>query len=271
MFKAFSQQLHEQQGGSPLTPTLNPQTVARNFGVAYEVAESLPESEGAIRHAEDERESGLLLDTKKTPATKPALQPLLAIAIGRLRTINPRTPERAHLVAQLIADSQETLAAIDEMVATLDRERVEALETRLEELRTLGRAQRKHLDTLQSNVYTAMLVWNGAEEQKVKADSRLQIAIEHRRALRLDRFSSDEQLGAADEKVTSAVRKLNAAKDVHLRAERQKAEAENALALGQSELRAIGIAMDRCLAELKGQIYHDPETGLSVEPIAVRQ
>jgi hypothetical protein len=272
LFKSLSQTLHEQFGGSPLTPTLDPVKVARNFGVALEVGESLHESSQPIRHLEDEQQSALLLDNNKTPTAKPEPKSLFVIATTRLRSIEPRTKERAQQVAQLIADSQETLNAIDEMVATLEQERVEATQQRLDELRTRGREQRHRVNNeLRGKVNTSLMNWNEAERNKVQASTRLQSRIDIRRALRLDRYSSDEQLAAADEKVASAVRKLNAAKAVHLEAEKKKADAENNLALGQSALRAIEIAMDQCLAELKGQTYHDPTTGLSLEPIYLQQ
>jgi len=272
MFKPLTAQLNEQFGGSPLSPALDPVKIARSFGVAYEVNESLPESPTAIRHLEDEQESSLLLDTKKRPTQLAEPKSMFVIAIARLRSVKPRTREREQQVAQLIADSQETLVAIDEMVAVLNAERTDAIEARLEELRTRGRELRKRVNwDLPGDVLTAEQIVNVAEQQKVSAQSKLQSHIDRRRALRLDRYSSNEQLVAADEKVASAVRKLNAAKESRLQAEKKKNEATNALAIATSELRGIEISMDQHLAELKGQPYHDPSTGLSVDPLAYLQ
>lgn len=272
MFKPLRQQLHEQYGGSPLTPTLHPATVARNFGVVVDVNEPLHESATALRHAEDEQESALLLDTRKTPTEKAAPQSLFAIATARLRAIPARTKERSQEVAQLIALLQEPLMAADEMVSILEQERADAIELRMEDLRTRGRNQKRHVNqVLRAAVNTSLMNWNEAEKIKVHASTKLQSRIDERRALRLDRYSTNEQLAAANEKVYSAVQKLNAAKESHLKAERAKADAENALTTGHAQLRAIEIAMDQCLAELKGTAYHDPNTGLSTQPVAMQQ
>jgi uncharacterized protein YoxC len=271
MFKALTQQLDERRfGGSPLSPQLNPATVAKSFGVAYEVDESLPESPAPIRHVEDEpQESGLLLDKLKplTPKSEPV--PLIVIATRRLNSIKPRTKEMAQQVAQMIADIQAPLLAVDELVGILAMERVQAIEESLEQLRTRGRNLRSRVNNeLQAAVYTAMSVVNAAEEAKVKAQTKLEGHISRLRQLRLDRYSTNEQLFTADERVKSSVRELNAAKEIRLQAEKRKAEADNALAIAQAERVGIEIAMDQCVAELQGQPYHDPATGLSVDPLS---
>lgn len=272
MFKAFSQQLHEQHGGSPLTPTLNPQTVARNFGVALEVGESLPESARPIRHVEDETESALLYDPKQTPTDVPDSRSLFELATARLQILKPRTAERAAEVQQLLADLQPHLLALDEMVGILEAERREAIEIRLEELRTQGRKLRHRINVeLTGAAMTAMVHCNSSQEAKAKAEARLMNQVEKRRRLRLDRFSSNDQLVAAEEKVTSAARALMVAKEAWLKDLQAMGEADNAVALAQSELQGIRTAMDRCLAEIKGLRYNDPATGLSVTPIAVQQ
>jgi len=273
MFKAQTQQLAERFGGSPMSPKLDPNLVARNFGVAYEVGESLPESPVPIRHVEDEQqESGLLLDklTPIRPKAEPI--PLAVIATRRLNSIKPRTREMAKQVAQAIADCHQFLGTIDELVGVLAMQRVEAIEARLEQLRTRGREQRHRVNNeLQGAVYTAMQIVNSAEQQKVMAQSKLDSRISRLRSLKMDRYSTDKQLADADEKVKSAVRKLNEAREIRLAAEKRKAEADNALAIGQSGLVAIEISMDQCAAELAGQPYHDPSTGLSIDPLAYLQ
>jgi hypothetical protein len=270
MFKAPIQELAERFGGSPMSPQLNPATVAKSFGKAYAPEESLPESPVPIRHVEDEEEfSGLLLDKLKPMTPKAEPTPLVVLATRRLNSIKPRTKEMAKLVAQSIADVQEPLARVDEIFGILAMERVEAIETRLEELRDRGRKLRKHvLHDLQGAVHTALQAVNAAEQEKGSAQLKLDSCITRLRQLRLDRYSTNEQLVAADERLKSAVRALNKAKDVRLQAERQKAEADNALAIGQAERVAIEIAMDQCTTELAGLPYHDPATGLSVDPLA---
>jgi chromosome segregation ATPase len=270
MFKAPIQELAEKYGGSAMTPTLDPALVAKSFGKAYEIG-PLPESPVPIRHVEDEEQehSGLLLDKLKKIAPKEEPIPLVVLATRRLNSIKPRTREMAQMVAQTIADIQEPLARVDELVGILAMERVEAIETRLEELRDRGRKLRRHvLHDLQGAVHTQVQAVNVAEQEKGSAQLQLDSCITRLRQLRLDRFSTNDQLIAADEKVKSAVRKLNKAKEVRLEAEKQKAEADNALAIGQAERVAIEIAMDQCSAELAGLAYHDPNTGLSVDPLA---
>jgi hypothetical protein len=270
MFKPLTAQLNEQFGGSPLTPALDPVKVARSFGVAYEVGESLPESPVAIRHVEDvQQESGLLLDKLTPIRPKAEPTPLAVIATRRLNSIRPRTREMAQKVAQAIADCHQFLSTIDELVGALAMQRVKAIEERLEQLRTRGREQRHRVkNELQGAVYTAMQIVNSAEQQKVMAQSKLDSRINRLRSLKMDRYSTDEQLADADQKVKSAVRKLNEAREIRLAAEKRKAEADNALSIGQSGLAAIEIAMDQCAAELAGQPYHSPEFGSSVDPLS---
>ncbi len=102
MFKSLIQRIEEQHGGQvPLTPTLNPQTVARSFGVAIDVGESLHESAYTCSACRGRaRKVSLLLDLR-TSTPKPAPKSLFAIATARLQSIKPRTKERAQQVAQL--------------------------------------------------------------------------------------------------------------------------------------------------------------------------
>jgi hypothetical protein len=269
MFKPLTAQLSEKVGGSVMTPTLDPAQVARSFGVTYEVGESLPESITPIKHVEDERDSGLQFDHRKnakaTERTMP--QSLCEIASTRLQSIKPRTKERAKQVAMVMAEMLQPLAQIDIMFNILLEERNEAISVRLEELRERGRELRDRLnDELQAAVYSAMMAINETERTKVHAQTTLDTRITQRRALRLDRYSTEAQLLKADERIASAVNKLNEAKEAQLVAMQAKDAADNALALGRSEFRGIEIAMDQCHAELQGAVYHDPNLGLSVDP-----
>ena len=61
--------------------------------------------------------------------------------------------------------------------------------------------------------------WNTAEAKKGRVATMLQTRIDERRALRLDRYATKQQLADADRKVSFAVGALNAAKALHLEAE----------------------------------------------------
>jgi hypothetical protein len=270
MEKPLSARLHERAyGGSPMSTGLDPELVAQSFGVSYPVGESLPESRTAIIHVENETESGLVIDDINGPKEKSAQRSLYEIVTARLRSIKPRNKKRAQEVAQTLADLQEPLKALDELVATLQEEREEELQATWEQLQTQGRELKKRIDSeLEGNVFTAMLAWNAAEEKRGKAKGRLGQAFDSRRAVKLDRYSTRAQIKSADDRYASAVEALQAASALHLEAERNKAQAENAKALASSKLRGIEIAMDRCVAEIQGVAFHDPATGLSIDPSA---
>jgi hypothetical protein len=125
-----------------------------------------------------------------------------------------------------------------------------------------------HHNEVQAAVNTALSTWGDAEVKKVRAAQKLKAAKDSRRSVHNDRYSTEQEYAAADEKVTKAARALNTAKEEHLEAESAKATAENALALGRSELRGIEIGMDQCVAEPNGTVYHDPQTGLAIDPTA---
>jgi hypothetical protein len=267
MERPLTSRLNERFGGSPLSTEFDPATIAANFGVSYPAAKSLPESELAIRHVEDDVESSLLLDVKKTPQQKPQPQSLLKIVTSRLQSIKPRTQARADQVREMVAELQEPLAAADELVTVLEMERFEELETRFQELQELGRELRERIGgELQGEVYTAMQDLNASEAVKVKCVTRLETLQAEKRVLHRDRFASDKDLKAADAKVKMAADAVIKARDAALEGQRAFAIAENNLKLAQSEVRGIGIAMDRCQAEIAGAAYHDPTLGLSVQP-----
>ncbi len=270
MEKPMSQRMHEKVfGGSPLSTGLDAALVAQSFGVALPVGESLHESDSHIAHVEDLRESPLLIDGIASPKAKPARKSLFEIVTSRLRSIKPRTKERAKQVAQALSDLQEPLMALDELIATLEAERFEDLQKTWDELQSQGRDLRRRIENeFTAVVNSSMMAWNDAEANKVRAKTMLETRIGERRALRLDRYSTKQQLADADLKVQTAVGALNAAKALHLEAERNKMEAENAKRLASGKLRAIEIAMDRCGAEISGVQYHDPATGLAIDPTA---
>jgi chromosome segregation ATPase len=234
-------------------------------GVAYPAGAPMPESATPILHVEDDAESGLLVDRSVTPEEKLQPKSLFELVTTRLQSVKPRNKKRAHEVAKILADLQEPLLALDELFATLDAERVEDLQETWEALQTQGRELKKRIESeLTGDVYTAMLAWNAAEEKKGHAKGRLQQAFEARRTVKLDRYSTRENLKSAEERYRSALQALETASAEHLEAERKKAEAENAKLLASSKLRGIEMAMDQCVAEIQGVAYHDPNNfGLS--------
>jgi len=249
------------------------QQLQDGIGASYAPGQSLPESPITIRHVEEDPviDSGLQFDQRKNEQGIGHAQPqsIFAIASARLQSIKARTPARAKEVAQLITDSQQCLIALDEMFHVLQAERIEFLDKRLEELRGKARTQRRFIiKELQPAVYASLNIINDAERDKMRAELEVSSCQIARRNRRLDRYSTDEQLIAADEAVEAAARVFTAAREKRLEAEKQKAEADNALALGQSLFVALENAMDQCSAELNGVNYHDPATGLSVDPQA---
>jgi chromosome segregation ATPase len=261
MEKPMSQRLHERFfGGSP------------NLGVAYPIAEPLPESATPIEHAENEQESRLIIDDINPPKERPALRSLVEIVGARLQSIKPKSKQRARQVAQMIADLQEPLESADEMYATLEAERVEDLQKTWDELQNQGRELKRRINNeLQAAVNSSMMVWNAAEEKRGRAKARLQQAFESRRAVKLDRYSTQEQNKAAEAKYASALQAFEASKSEHVDAERAMAQAENEKTIAQSRLSNVEIAMDRVVAEIQGVKFHDPQTGLSVDPTSYLQ
>ena len=81
----------------------------------------------------------------------------------------------------------------------------------------------------------------------------------------MDRFRTEEEIAAADALVASDRAAMDEASKQALAAQQALGEAENVLRLAQAELQGIVIGMDKCVAELNGQAYHDPMLGLSVD------
>ena len=267
MERPLTAKLNERFGGSPLSPAQEAELIARSFGAAFPVAEPLPESEREIRHVEADIESALIIDGIKTPQEKPRPQSLLTIVTSRLQSIKPRTQVRADEVRETLAALQEPLAAADELVTVLQMEHFEALEERMQRLQERGRAVRDRLeDELRNAVNKAMMAKNESETAKVRCKARLESHQDERRAIRRDRFATAEQRDDADRNVENGARALMAAKEMDLRREQELAAAQNAVRLAQSELRGCEIGLDQCQAEIQGTQYHDPETGLSVQP-----
>lgn len=238
-------------------------------GISYPVGQPLPESVTKIEHVENDQESRLIIDDIAGPKERPVLRSLLEIVSVRLHSIPAQTRERSQQVEQLLVDAREYLEAADEMYATLESERVEALQTTWNELQNQGRQLRKRINNdCQIVVNDAMRDWRAAEEKKGRAKAQLAVAFQSRRAVKLDRYSSREQIKAADDKYTVAVRALETATIEHIDAERALAQAENEQTLAQSKLSNLEIAMDRITAEIQGEKFHDPQTGLSIDPLA---
>ena len=270
--KPLTSRLDERFGGNPLSPAQEAQLVAQSFGVSYPVGESLPESEVSVGHVEDDQTSSLLLDNRKTPKQRVPPRSLFEIATARLESVKPRSQAQMQRVAQMLLDMREPLAAIDNLIGELEGERLQAISDRWEELKARGRDLREKIDNeFQAHINSALMSWNDAETKKVRAETRLQVCVDERRRLRLDRYSTEQQLADGDHKVLMSVRALNVAKAEHLEAERAKAEAENARKLAESELISVERAMDQCVAEINGAQYHDPETGLSISPTAYQE
>jgi chromosome segregation ATPase len=238
-------------------------------GIAYPVGQSLPESATPIIHVEDDQESRLIIDDIAGPSERPALRSLVEIVGARLHSIPAQTRERSQQVEQLLVDAREYLEAADEMYSVLEAERVEALRQTWDKLQTEGRALRKRINNdCQIVVNDAMRDWREAEAKKGRAKAQLAVAFQSRRAIKLDRYSTVEQKKAAETKYQSAVQAMETATVEHIDAERALTQSENEQTLAQSKLSNLEIAMDRLTAQIQGEKFHDPQTGLSIDPLA---
>ena len=195
-----------------------------------------------------------------------------SIAYGRLQSIKPTTRERAQQVAQLIADLQEPLEAVDKMVEILQGERVEAIEQHAEQLKDRGRELRTKIESqLQATLYTAINALNKTMNEKQRCEERLRVSQDERRAVKKDRFATDKQKTTADENIKKAASALVIAQQQEWKCQEARNDAENVIRMAQAELSNIEKAIDQCAAEISGIQYHDPATGLAVDPTSYLQ
>jgi chromosome segregation ATPase len=263
VFKPLLQQISDSNNHSL---ELDPAVVASNFGVAYPPNQPLPDSGLPERHVEDDQ-LDVVTDQRKPPKQKQPAS-LLTLALTRLRSLQPQSPERARQVEQAIANITAPLKAVDDLVAVLEKEHHDAIATRWDELRVQGRKISEGMDALTGEVNRCMMRVNDSEAAKVRAKTRLQA--HHESASKMSRWASEEEIAAAEKLVAADRISMQEATDVALAAQKVLAEAQNKVAIAQAQILGIQREMDRCEAELKGQSYHDPELGLSKDPVFYR-
>jgi len=260
----LARQLGERDDG--LNMQIDPEAFIRNFGGQVLPPNApLPDSGRPERHVELDIPSSLRLDDH--PFVRPRnLRSLVNIATARLASIPPRTKERAKQVEKMHLETREVLEAIDDLVGVLEEEHFQAIAERWENLQKRGRELRESFLSLQGNVNAAMMVVNEAESRKAHCKTQLQSHHYAAGKLGMDRFRTEKEIADSEALVASDRVAMEQASEQALKAQQALGEAQNTLKLAHAELEGITIAMDRAVCELNGQAYHDPQTGLSVDP-----
>jgi hypothetical protein len=258
----------------PLTQTLadrhsmelDPEQVARSFGVVYPVNAPLPETAVPVLHAEED-DTIIQLDTR-APRPAPA-DPILAIAMRRLKSLKPRSPERRAEVEAIIAALAVPLEGLDLMILEIETEHFEAIDARWEQIRKDGRNLADSMPTLQGALYTAMQQCNASGEAKGQRKQDLETFYWQRK--RISQWSTSEEIAAADLQFENARSAMQRATDAALEDQRSMAAAESKLATAQANLQNLKTELHRLATELRGDPYFDPALGLSRDPLSHRE
>ena len=257
MFRSIMQRM---DGNRRSGLELDPNVVARSFGAVATVGEPLPETDVPLVHAEDDGE--IQLDQR---AAKPALPTSLAeIAMARLQSLRPRTPERKQQIAETISAMAEPLQAIDDLVAEMEAERFAAIDKRWEEIRKQGRKLLDSIPALQRELAACMNRVNASASAKSNRRADLEAYFNERK--KLSRFATEAEIRAANLKVAQAKEAARAAADDALADQQALATAEAALATGRANLQTHQTELSRLESELRGEAYFDPTLGLSMTP-----
>jgi hypothetical protein len=192
---------------------------------------------------------------------------LLTIALTRLTSVKSLSPKHAKKIDRAIA-SVAGLKAIDELIQTVEQERIKNLADQWEMRRKQGRKILESMDQLIGAVNQSMMVHNESEAEKVRCKTQLQA--DHLAASRLSKWATQEEIRGAEELVAEDRTAKQAADERWLATLRALTEAQNAVAIARGQVAGIEQEMSRLEAELTGQRYHDPATGLSTDPVAYR-
>jgi hypothetical protein len=87
---------------------------------------------------------------------------------------------------------------------------------------------------------------------------------------KISQFASRKEIEAADRRLENARAASAAAAELALEDLRELAKHESALASAQATLQLLKTELHRLATELRGDIYFDPELGLSRDPLAHR-
>ena len=258
MFRSIMQRM---DGNRRSGLELDPNVVARSFGAVSGVNEPLPETDVPLTHAEDD-DLHIHLDQRAVKPQPP--RSLQSLAVERLRSLKPRSPERKQQVAEALAAMLEPLKTIDDLVATLEEERFQAIDARWEEIRKQGRILQDGIPALQRELAAAMNHVNACEQEKGKCKTEVEEAFYSRK--KISRFSTQKEISAADQKLESARNAMALATQDTLEAHQAMAVVEGKVATVKTNLATITKEMSRLECELDGKPYFDPTLGLSLTP-----
>jgi len=239
--------------------------ILNSFGSVVEVAKPLPETEVPLVHAEDDDQL-IQLDVRATrPATPPSL---VSIAMRRLQSLKPANPEQQAQVMEMISLITAPLRDVDAFVATLEEEHFKAIDARWESFRQQGRELADSLPALQEEFAECLRDVNASAESKGQRIADLRARIEERR--KIGDFASAKEVAAADQRVEKAREAMALATQKALDDMRAMAVVEGRIETTQEKVKIAKTELHRLQAELRGERYFDPETGLSVEPLSHR-
>lgn len=248
------------------TGVIEPALLAASFGAIYPPGSPLPNSGLPENHVEDDEASAVAIDELKLHNTepKPAPRTLLQIANARLQSLEPRTPARKAEVLKMLGSMIAPLRAVDEMVATLEREHFAFFEVRWEECLQQGRELVDSLPALQRALAEAQQAVREADQQKGNAIGVLRSAVQNAR--KISRWATEAEIADAKRKESKAREAMQVATDRALLRMRKLGDAEAKLKTVHANLDILKKDMARLECSLKGVPFHDPETGLSVDP-----
>jgi hypothetical protein len=266
VFKSLIEKLSEAHDRRSQSLELDPDLVARSmgFGSVVEIAEPLPESPFPTGHAEDD--TGPLPDQRARLRRPPV--PVLLLANARLTSITPKSAELKERVLAMLGEIQIPLQQLDALVELLETEHFEAIDARWEEIRQAGRTLHDSLPELEQGWGEWQNFSNNADQEKQQRRHDLEHKFEERK--HLSTWATTAEIKAADQAVSKAQNAAKLAGEKAFEYRKSLAAAESKLISARETLRLMRLEMQRLDSELAGTPYHDPETGLSIDPMALQ-
>jgi hypothetical protein len=183
------------------------------------------------------------------------------ILIGRLMSVFPASPELKAEQQRLIAIAHELGASLDVFVGECRRIERRTLKERHAEIRKQGKAQTARLEQAEVEFNVANTHWNNRNAEKAKAIDAVQQAQYH--ADHLGRWASDAEIDDAAAELVRAHGKADDAVEKEAAALRERNEANDRIVAATKVLNTIASEEIRIRAALRGEVYVDPEIGLS--------
>ena len=266
MFKPLTENLARSRGmaSQDSNLALEPEILARSFGAVSPVNEPLPETGSPLVHAEDDFDLPIDARAAKRAAERPPTPSLLSIINARLLSIKPQSARRQKEISQWLGLVLEAIPPLDILFATMEAEHFAAIESRWETIRAAGRELADSLPDLESKVGAAQNFANQSQERKGHRKGDLEQVFEERR--RISKWATAAEIKAADERLSRARNAMTAATDKALADQQILAAAESKLANAREGLRLHSLELKRLAAEIRGEPYFDPSTGLSTDP-----